>query len=143
MAELLKVNGNTVAPSQQIGRDVWFVGVSCASAVLNDAYNSGSETYLDKVRQVIDQASSITLIGATASDTDVVFMVEGAGFGGPGSGVEPDASADVSLQDQADAIDALLVAIPTAAGGANALGAVDVTFNTIVGVAFVATVTSA
>ena len=140
MAELLKVNGNTVAPSQQIGRDVVFIGLVAANAVLNTVVDAGgSVTNLDLVRQVIDTASSITLIGTTATDTSVTFMVEGLGFGGPGSGVEPQSAPPaVSLQDQADAIKALVEAV-----NASALGVVATTLSHIEGIAFVVDVTGA
>lgn len=132
MAELLKVNGNTDAPSQQIGRDVVFIGIEAANTVLNTVVTSGgSVTNLDLVRQVIDSASSITLIGETSSgNDDVMFMVEGMGFGGPGSGVSPDGAVD--FQDQINAIRDAVEAL-----NGSALGTTVCTIQHIEGVVFV------
>lgn len=125
MAEIAVVNGNTVAPSEQIGRDVIFIGIEAANAVLNSALPdvdgvTPSLTNLDLVRKVIDSASSITLIGETNSDTDVAFMVEGAGFGGPGSGAETigeTGAGTIGFQAQINAIRDSVEALNAAALG--------------------------
>ena len=143
MAELLKVNGNTVAPSEQIGRDVLFIGIEATNTVLNTVVDAGgSITNLDLVRQVIDSASSITLIGETSAGNDnVMFMVEGAGFGGPGSGAETigqTGAGTIGLQLQINAIRDEVEALNGAA-----LGTTVCTIQHIEGVVFVVDFTDA
>jgi hypothetical protein len=140
MAEIAKVNGNTLAPSEQIGRDIVFIGIQATNTVLNDALPdvdgvTPSITNLDLVRQVIDSASSITLIGEVANDDDVMFMVEGAGFGGPGSGAETigqTGAGTIGFQVQ---INAIRDAVEALNGGA--LGTTICTIQHIAGVVFV------
>jgi len=148
MAEIAKVNGNTVAPSEQIGRDVLFIGIAAANPVLNDPIDGStagptattSVTNLDLVRQVIDSAASITLIGAPdvvapGAASDVMFMVEGAGFGGPGSGAETigqTGAGTIGLQIQINAIRDAVEAL-----NSSALGVTVCTIQHIEGVAFV------
>ena len=139
MAEITKVNGNTVAPSEQIGRDVVWVGISCSNAVLNTAVSGGSITNLDLVRQVVDSASSITLIGAVSTNTnaggDVMFMVEGIGFGGPGSGAQTFGEVGAGTIGDAAQIAAIKAAVEAVNGGA--LGTATVTFETLDGIEFI------
>lgn len=127
MAEILIVNGDTVAPSEQIGRDIQFIGINAANAVLETSVGGGSSiTNLDLVRRVIDTASSITLIGEVSSNSRAVtFMVEGLGFAGPGS---------PTLQAELNAIRDAVEAI-------SALGTTVCTFAHIEGVAFVVDLT--
>lgn len=135
MAELIKVNGNTAAPSAQIGRDIEWISVAITTGFLATVFPAGSSTtYLDSVRKVIDNMASVTIVGeldlATpgTTDTAIIFGCEGVGGRGateaiPGQPTNTEIAAQIKAE--VEAID----------GGA--LGTATVAFETIVGGAFV------
>lgn len=135
MAELLKVNGSTLAPSEQIGRDLEWISVAITTGFLATNFPVGaSTTYLDSVRQVVDNMASVTIVGeldlATpgTSDTAIIFGCEGVGGRGATEAVvgQPtDLEIAAQIKAEVEAID----------GGA--LGTATVAFETIVGGAFV------
>lgn len=106
MAIVTKAHGTTVAPSTQLGRDLVWIGIAVsggATTDMNDAY-AGSSTYLDQVRQIVDQAASITIIGGMPTGAAVMFGVEGAGFAGAVEG--PAWQLQINeIRDQVEAFD--------------------------------------
>ena len=143
MATLAKAHGNTVAPAEEIGRNPLWVGVLCGDAVLNDLVPiledgnivDSSYTYLDRVRQVVDIASSITITGGNTT-TAVMFLTEGFGF----ADTDTDGNAP-TLQEQAEALRVQLLAVG-GEGEATHLGTIEVTFEDLTGLVFVAAITA-
>ncbi len=143
MANIRKVHGNTVAPAEQIGRDVQWIGVVCGDAVLNEVVpvlvdgvvesSEGAQTYLDKVRQIVDNAASVTLTGGNTT-TEVMFMTEGFGITRDADGNEP-----TQTQQAAELRRQLLLV--AGEGEAAHLGTIEVTLEDVTGVDFVASVT--
>ena len=108
MAEIIKVNGDTIA-SQQVGRELEWAHITVTGDLTASLPGTNaSQTYLDLVRQVVDQFASITFVGEPTA-TEVVFGIEGAD------------TLDLEGDGTFTAVEALIDAIPTLSGSAIAL----------------------
>ncbi len=120
MADILRVNGSAQA-TEEVGRDLVFVTVEGANAVLNDLQDAdGSLIEMDHLVELFEQFCTLTIIGDFTTGDDVTFVCEGLGVGDALTGpfADPLAITDAEIEAEIDAL--ILVNVPL-------LGAVDVT----------------